>query len=288
MPVYAVARGRKTGVYHTWDDCKANVNSYSNARYKKFNTVAEANAFINKNLMVANGSELYPGSHPYSRPRKPTPKKELESGSYAETTSPTRAERSVPVSFMSGCDTYPTSKSEKATSIPNKRAVYVDGASRGNGRSIHPASGYGVYYGENDPRNAAVPISKTPYSSVAPTNQRAELLAIKHAVADIATDLSKGGTDSYAIYSDSMYAQKCITEWAIKWQASGWKNSKNVPVANRDIIEPILPTIKYINQKYQELGLGELTFHHVKGHNGDPGNEEADRLANLGADLDSK
>lgn len=308
MPVYAVAKGRIRGVYSNWDDCKANVNSYRNARYKKFNTVAEANAFIDENLnskgsITNSKSESVAGAawSPYSRPLNST------SRNYLKNTTSVSVIPSPPIEdFVSG----PAYRSLVLVSHPPAiystdtlshcqdtgkpvytsriRTVYVDGASRGNGSANRPASGYGVFYGENDPRNAAVPISNTPYASVKPTNQRAELLAIKHAMADIANDLSKGITDSYAIYSDSQYAQKCITEWAPKWQTSGWKNSKNDPVANRDIIEPMLPTVAFINKKYKEFGQGELSFHHVKGHNGDPGNEEADRLANIGADMDKK
>lgn len=45
MPYYAVAKGRKSGVYSNWNDCKDQVNGYSGASFKKFNTAAEARLF---------------------------------------------------------------------------------------------------------------------------------------------------------------------------------------------------------------------------------------------------
>ena len=44
---YAVKVGKKTGVYATWDECKANVHGYKGAVYKSFPTFEEAAAFAN-------------------------------------------------------------------------------------------------------------------------------------------------------------------------------------------------------------------------------------------------
>lgn len=52
---YAVQNGRSTGVYNSWDDCSSNVNGYSGAVYKKFDSYAEAKAF-------SNGNSGYSGS----------------------------------------------------------------------------------------------------------------------------------------------------------------------------------------------------------------------------------
>lgn len=43
---YAVKEGRTPGIYKTWDECREQVEGYSGAEYKKFNTEAEAKAFI--------------------------------------------------------------------------------------------------------------------------------------------------------------------------------------------------------------------------------------------------
>ncbi|CAI5718518.1 unnamed protein product [Hyaloperonospora brassicae] len=44
---YAVAIGRSTGVFTTWDKCKMQVEGFAGCRYKKFSTGAEAQAFVN-------------------------------------------------------------------------------------------------------------------------------------------------------------------------------------------------------------------------------------------------
>lgn len=50
MPFYAVAKGRKTGIFLTWDDCRKQVqDGFSKPIYKKFNTRGEAEEFIQDN-----------------------------------------------------------------------------------------------------------------------------------------------------------------------------------------------------------------------------------------------
>ena len=43
---YAVKKGRIPGVYHTWDECKKQVDVYSGAVYKSFSSLQEANDFL--------------------------------------------------------------------------------------------------------------------------------------------------------------------------------------------------------------------------------------------------
>ncbi len=46
---YVVWQGHKPGIYKTWDECKAQVNGFSNADYKSFKTLEEAeNAYNGK------------------------------------------------------------------------------------------------------------------------------------------------------------------------------------------------------------------------------------------------
>lgn len=43
---YAVKKGKKTGVYATWNECKAQVDGFSGAVYKSFPTMDEAKKFV--------------------------------------------------------------------------------------------------------------------------------------------------------------------------------------------------------------------------------------------------
>lgn len=44
--IYAVKKGRKTGIFTTWEACKASVNGYPGAQYKSFSTAEEAMRYI--------------------------------------------------------------------------------------------------------------------------------------------------------------------------------------------------------------------------------------------------
>ena len=45
--VYAVRNGRKTGIFTTWAECKAQVDGFPGARYKGFTDPNEATAWLN-------------------------------------------------------------------------------------------------------------------------------------------------------------------------------------------------------------------------------------------------
>ncbi|KRK69588.1 ribonuclease H [Lentilactobacillus buchneri DSM 20057] len=47
MKYYAVKKGRKTGIFTSWDEAEKKVKGFSGAQYKSFKTEAEANAYLN-------------------------------------------------------------------------------------------------------------------------------------------------------------------------------------------------------------------------------------------------
>ncbi|KAK4705755.1 ribonuclease HI, partial [Phenoliferia sp. Uapishka_3] len=71
-------------------------------------------------------------------------------------------------------------------------------------------------------------------------------------------------------------------EWIPGWKRRGWRNAKGDPVANRDLIEYILALLKCRKSKSPT---SRITFEKVRAHSGIDGNEEADRLANQGAEM---
>lgn len=162
--------------------------------------------------------------------------------------------------------------------------VFVDGACRGNGRHYWPDAGYGVYYGPDDSRNVAVPLGTS--EDIKPTNQRAELYALLHALRNVREDLSSwyGSNHPVQILSDSQYAVRSFNEWSNKWRNNGWLNCYGDTIANVDLIQEMVELKDYINSEYDDKGWGEIDVDYVQGHAGNLANEEADRLANLGAD----
>ena len=62
MPFYAVARGRKPGIFNTWDECESQVRGFSSAKYKKFKTIDEAKSFVSG----SNSNHLSNGTNEWS------------------------------------------------------------------------------------------------------------------------------------------------------------------------------------------------------------------------------
>lgn len=54
---YAIKKGRKTGIFNTWDECKAYVQGVAGAQYKSFKTYEEAENYLNHNVMVSSKNQ---------------------------------------------------------------------------------------------------------------------------------------------------------------------------------------------------------------------------------------
>jgi ribonuclease HI len=78
------------------------------------------------------------------------------------------------------------------------------------------------------------------------------------------------------LYLDSEYVRKGITEWIHGWKARGWRTAAKQPVKNADLWQKLDSVVSSSGH--------QIDWRWVKGHNGDPGNERADALANQGVD----
>ena len=58
MKYYAVKKGRRAGIYTSWDACKDQVLGFSDAKYKSFDTKEEAEEYIKKETRVFNDTEI--------------------------------------------------------------------------------------------------------------------------------------------------------------------------------------------------------------------------------------
>ena len=136
--------------------------------------------------------------------------------------------------------------------------IYTDGACRGN----PGPGGWGVLLIAGEHR-------KTMHGGEAETtNNRMELTAAIQALNAIR------GSRRIVLHTDSTYVMKGIREWLPGWKRRGWKTAAKKPVKNRDLWQAL----------DEAQARHDVTWQWVKGHSGDPGNEEADRLANLGID----
>ena len=78
------------------------------------------------------------------------------------------------------------------------------------------------------------------------------------------------------VCSDSMYSINCISRWAPNWEKRGWKKADG-EIKNLQIIQDCYAVYRRIKRK--------LNLTHVAGHVGTEGNELADRMAMLAAQL---
>lgn len=136
--------------------------------------------------------------------------------------------------------------------------IYTDGACKGN----PGLGGWGVYliYGA-ETKSLCGGVEET-------TNNRMELLAAIKGLEAIKRPID------IDIYTDSNYVRQGITQWIFNWKKNGWRTAAKQPVKNADLWK-----------KLDELtAQHKVNWHWVKGHAGDPGNEKADKLANLGCE----
>jgi len=166
-----------------------------------------------------------------------------------------------------------SSNNEQNNKTPNFKSnlnilkVFTDGSSFCNGArdKSKRKGGIGVFFGKNDSRNVSEPFT---HGEI--TNQRTELYACIKAL-----EILKDCELQIEINTDSEYTINCITKWYNGWISKKWKNSKNQPVKNQDLIQEL----------YKLYKLKKVRFKHVRGHKGIYGNEMADQLAVEGSKM---
>ena len=143
----------------------------------------------------------------------------------------------------------------------NQVVIYTDGACKGN----PGPGGWGALL------RAGQVEKELCGGELNTTNNRMELKAVIEALQAL-----KRPCD-VALYLDSQYVRKGITEWITGWKAKGWRTASKEPVKNVDLWQRLDALV--------HGGTHRISWHWVKGHAGDPGNDRADALANKGVDV---
>lgn len=135
-------------------------------------------------------------------------------------------------------------------------SLYTDGACSGN----PGPGGWGAVFQYNN--MIVEDFGGEPHT----TNNRMEMLAAIKGLSKL-NDLNKKCT--VQLYTDSKYLRDGVQSWMPKWKKNGWQTADKKPVKNKDLWE-ILDALQHDH---------DITWHWVKGHDGDPLNEKADDLA---------
>lgn len=217
---YAVAEGRKRGIFTSWAECEAQIKGYSGSVHKKFPTSEAAQAFL------ATASPSITAVPSLAQPIAKRDASEVHE----------RMLKAPKVTNASG----PSGK------LSRKISVYCDGAATGNGTN-GSAAGWGVWFADEGPLSELNESRRLTGS--AQTNNRAELMAIIRAIQISPTDCE------LTIHTDSQYSIQAINSWQYAWRAKKWRRSNGEVVQNRDLIRrlecelrarPIRPVLKYV------------------------------------------
>ena len=144
----------------------------------------------------------------------------------------------------------------------NTVEIYTDGACKGN----PGPGGWGALL-----RSPSGQEKELFGGDLETTNNRMELLAVIEALRALKRPCN------VALYLDSEYVRKGITEWIHGWKARGWRTAAKQPVKNADLWQQL--------DALTHQGDHDIAWHWVKGHAGHVDNERADGLANRGVEL---
>uniref|UniRef100_A0A8C0DDA6 Ribonuclease H1 n=1 Tax=Balaenoptera musculus TaxID=9771 RepID=A0A8C0DDA6_BALMU len=197
---YAVRRGRKAGVFQTWDECRAQVDRFPAARFKKFATEEEAWAFV-RSSANPDGSEGQKNKRVQESQVKANKRlhEPLDEGE-GETTEP--------------CAKHVKQNAEPLPSVSKDTFSYM-GMAR---------AGIGVYWGPGHPLNVGIRLPGRQ------TNQRAEI----HAACKAIEQAKAQNINKLVLYTDSMFTINGITNWVQGWKKSGWRTSTGKEVINKE------------------------------------------------------
>jgi ribonuclease HI len=135
--------------------------------------------------------------------------------------------------------------------------VFTDGAAKGN----PGPGGWGAVIVETGGRVREFG-GGSPYT----TNNRMELTGPIEALAHL-----KATTGRIAVYTDSSYVIRGISEWMPNWQRRGWRTIEGKDVLNRELWERLSTLV----QNRTDI----VEWHYVRGHIGIAGNERVDEIA---------
>ncbi|KAG7387136.1 hypothetical protein PHYPSEUDO_014656 [Phytophthora pseudosyringae] len=224
---YAVARGRKPGVYRTWDEAKEQTNGFRGAKHEKFPSEAEAEDYVKE---FRQHVKQEPSHSQFSQVTDDIDQIEQQVGSM---------------------DIKPKAKDIEAVKPdepwvkrlqemhPNALVAFCAGSAPRNGQEGCTAA-YAVSFPlENIP-------TRVVQVTTDPTNNRADCLAAEAATSIADDELDPERERVLVIYSRyqglvfAMADHDGKRRWINRWQRNGWKTTNKKSVRHQEIYEALL------------------------------------------------
>ena len=261
MKFYAVKKGRKPGVYRTWDEARKQVDGYSGAEFKSFSKITDATEYLDwdhetvQQVFQKDEDSLKEAIAKIQREsRKIKEKPSAAATSPQKNRALNKATKAHPSSFFA--------------------TIYTDGGTRntGNFKGGHvratdkAAWAYLIEWQEEGQQKSAYDSN----GEFGATNNKMELTALIEALKKL-LELNFNH-EPLLFVLDSQYVLNPITKgWLKGWKKRGWTKSSKGPIANLEC--------------WQELDqlLGEFSqakFEWTKGHANNRGNEFVDHTLN--------
>lgn len=248
---YAIARGKETGVFNTWAETKARIDGYPGARYKKFDSKSQAEAFVKGNGSVILGQlGVQMETLSLMEPIIPT---SFHSPPVSNGQSSTPVTVSTSASASSSLQSMSLSPSNASSPHASDTIVaFTDGSSLNNGKK-NARAGYAIVFPNHPHFNTSSPLR-----GPNPTNNRAEYMAMLECLDIVEKKIDKTGARKVVLYTDSKILLQSITKWMRGWKKNGWKKADGKPVLNKDLLEAI----------DEKMLRRRVEMHHVLAHTG--------------------
>ncbi len=259
---YVVFKGRKPGIYKSWDECRAQVDGYSGPVFRGYESMEEAEK------AYASGNAGYASKYGASRSEYRAGKPEKKTGETVH-------------------------KDFRPDDSKDFYMVHSDGGARGNQNKKGKMSGYGYVVLD---KNYKI-IEEGYGAAIDATNNQMELQGAIEGLKRVPAGAKVYFmTDSVYVYSG--FAENFPDEPRYKkWEANGWKNTSKKTPENIEQIKEIYElgcshSLECIPRDYELLANGKGKYTAIahgdlpdaEGKWKNPYNKICDYLANMGED----
>ena len=251
MKIYAVKKGRKPGIYRTWDEAKTQVDGFSGAEYKAFSQITDATDYLNWNKET-QGEEICKDEDTLQNAIR----------KIVDTSQKVSKQTNLPVQTQ-------TSKIKNSNPSDYFATIYTDGGTRNTGvykgghvkKTDKAAWAYRIEWDDHEVHGAG--------GEYGATNNKMEQTGFINALKKL---IELGFNDKKLLFMlDSQYVLNAINKgWLKSWQKRGWKKARG-PLANKEEWQEIARLLtKFPNAR----------FEWTKGHANNAGNEFVDHFLN--------